>query len=59
MTKMTKCDFCDKPSIGYRSYQCAFYCEDHIEKAKEVETKMWEAMVEWDEHSEAKYWGEE
>jgi hypothetical protein len=34
---MTKCDFCDKPMVGYTFQQANMYCEAHEGKALEVE----------------------
>jgi hypothetical protein len=40
---VSKCDFCDKESVGYCSMQVAIYCEDHKEKAEQIEADMWKA----------------
>jgi len=34
---MTKCDFCELEAIGYTSHQINLYCEDHEDRALEIE----------------------
>lgn len=41
---MSKCDFCEKEMVGYCSFQCALYCEDHEKEALEIENLMYETM---------------
>lgn len=36
---MSKCDFCDKPSVGYTFQQINFYCVDHEKKAEDISNK--------------------
>ena len=33
---MLKCDFCDKPAVGYTIQQIACYCDDHEELADKI-----------------------
>ena len=47
----SKCDFCDKPMVGYGAYHCAFYCEDHVADGERIEAAMW-AEIEVTETSE-------
>ncbi len=35
-----KCDFCDKPAIGYVSMQAAIYCGEHQTEAELIEKAM-------------------
>jgi hypothetical protein len=44
MRDTTKCDFCEKPMVGYTNYQICFYCEDHQEKAQNRTAKMLDQM---------------
>ncbi len=41
---MGKCDFCDKPMVGYTEQQISLYCEDHEKKAEEILNNFYESL---------------
>ncbi len=50
-----KCDFCDKPAVGYCSLQIAIYGDIHQERAEKIESDFYNYMDEERERLEKEH----